>query len=212
MASTRFSGFQRFVFAGDELGRLDFLALVAPQIHHAQPVLLTLQQVVELGRSARATVRRPRRHRSVEMPAKRSSRIRCWAWSKLDSVSVCACTSASSGASWRSTATVAGWLFTKTRPLPVERISRRRMISLPSASMPFSSRIASAPGVDSKTQATTAFSAPCRTTSARRLAAHQQRQRIDKNGLARAGFARQQVQPRAKDGNGVIDDGVVFGA
>jgi hypothetical protein len=55
-------------------------------------------------------------------------RMRCCAWSKLERLSVCAWTRASSGASCLRTATVAGWLLTKTRPLPVERISRRRMI------------------------------------------------------------------------------------
>ena len=44
------------------------------------------------------------------------------------------------------------------------------------------------------------------------LAAHQQSQRIHKNRLARARLAGEQVQPWAKDGDGVIDDGVVLGA
>ena len=44
------------------------------------------------------------------------------------------------------------------------------------------------------------------------LAAHQQRERIDEDGLARAGFAGEQVEAGAEDGDGVIDDGVVFGA
>ena len=44
------------------------------------------------------------------------------------------------------------------------------------------------------------------------LATHQQGKRIYKNGLARAGFAGQQVQARTEDGDGVIDDGVIFGA
>ena len=72
--------------------------------------------------------------------------------------------------------------------------------------------MASAPGVDSKTQATTAFSAPWRTTSAEDFAAHQQGQRIHQDGFARAGFAGEQVEARAEDGNGVINDGVVFRA
>src|SRR5271157_981182 len=44
------------------------------------------------------------------------------------------------------------------------------------------------------------------------FAAHQQRQRVHQDGFARAGFAREQIQPRAKDGDGVIDDSVVFRA
>ena len=44
------------------------------------------------------------------------------------------------------------------------------------------------------------------------FAAHQQRQRIHENGFARAGFAGEQVQARAERGDGVIDDGVIFGA
>ena len=44
------------------------------------------------------------------------------------------------------------------------------------------------------------------------LAAHQQGQRIDEDGLAGAGFAGEQVEAGAEDGDGVIDDGVVFSA
>ena len=44
------------------------------------------------------------------------------------------------------------------------------------------------------------------------FAAHQQSQRVDEDGFARAGFAGQQVEPGAEDGDGVIDDGVVFSA
>ena len=46
----------------------------------------------------------------------------------------------------------------------------------------------------------------------RGFAAHQQSQRIDEDGFARAGFAGEQVEPRAERGDGVIDDGVVFSA
>jgi hypothetical protein len=46
----------------------------------------------------------------------------------------------------------------------------------------------------------------------RGFATHQQGQRVHQDGLARAGFAREQVEPRAKNGNGVIDDGVVLSA
>ena len=42
------------------------------------------------------------------------------------------------------------------------------------------------------------------------FAAHEQGQRVDQDGFARAGFAGEQVKPRAEVGNGVIDDGVVF--
>ena len=41
-------GFEGFVFAGLEVGGLDFLALVAPEIDHAEAVLLALEEVVEL--------------------------------------------------------------------------------------------------------------------------------------------------------------------
>ena len=46
----------------------------------------------------------------------------------------------------------------------------------------------------------------------RGFAAHQQGQRIYKDGFARAGFAGEQVEAGAEDGDGVIDDGVVFSA
>ncbi len=44
------------------------------------------------------------------------------------------------------------------------------------------------------------------------LASHKKRKRINKNGFARAGFARQQVETRAEDSNGMIDNGVIFSA
>ena len=42
-------GFEGFVFAGNEVGRRDLLALIAPEIDHAEAVLLTLDEVVEFG-------------------------------------------------------------------------------------------------------------------------------------------------------------------
>ena len=42
--------------------------------------------------------------------------------------------------------------------------------------------------------------------------AQQQRQCVNQDGLARAGFAGQQVQSRSKVNHHVIDDGVVFNA
>ena len=44
------------------------------------------------------------------------------------------------------------------------------------------------------------------------FAAHQQGQSIDEDGFSRAGFAGEQVQAGAEGGDGVIDDGVVFSA
>ena len=41
-------GFEGLVFAGVEVGGFDLLALIAPEIDHAQAVLLALEQVVEL--------------------------------------------------------------------------------------------------------------------------------------------------------------------
>jgi hypothetical protein len=46
----------------------------------------------------------------------------------------------------------------------------------------------------------------------RRLTTHQQRQSIYKNRLPSAGFAGEQVESRAKCGDGVIDNRVVLGA
>ena len=46
----------------------------------------------------------------------------------------------------------------------------------------------------------------------RGLSPHQECQRIYKNGLASARFAGQKVQPRAKNGDGMIDNSVIFGA
>ncbi len=41
-------GFEGFVFAGLEMGGFDFLALIAPEIDHAEAVLLALEEIVEL--------------------------------------------------------------------------------------------------------------------------------------------------------------------
>ena len=46
----------------------------------------------------------------------------------------------------------------------------------------------------------------------RGFAAHQQGQRVDEDGFARAGFAGEQVEAGTERGDGVIDDGVVFSA
>jgi hypothetical protein len=46
----------------------------------------------------------------------------------------------------------------------------------------------------------------------RGFAAHQQGQRVHQNGFARAGFAREQVQGGTEGSDGVIDDGVVLSA
>ncbi len=46
----------------------------------------------------------------------------------------------------------------------------------------------------------------------RGFAAHEQGQRVDEDGFAGAGFAGEQIEARAEDGDGVIDDGVVFSA
>jgi len=78
--------------------------------------------------------------------------------------------------------------------------------------MPFSSRMVSALCVDSKTQDTTALSAPWRTTSTEDLPPISRAKRINEDGFSRAGFAGEQVEPRAERGDGVIDDGVVFSA
>jgi len=43
-----FFGFQGFVFAGDELGLGDFLVLIAPEVDHAEAVLLALDEFVEV--------------------------------------------------------------------------------------------------------------------------------------------------------------------
>ena len=42
------------------------------------------------------------------------------------------------------------------------------------------------------------------------FAAHEQGQRIDQDGFARAGFSGEQVEAGAEGGDGVIDDGVIF--
>ena len=44
------------------------------------------------------------------------------------------------------------------------------------------------------------------------FAAHEQSQRVDQDGFARAGFAGEQVKAGAEVGDGVIDDSVVFSA
>src|SRR5439155_16244168 len=44
------------------------------------------------------------------------------------------------------------------------------------------------------------------------LSPHQKRQSIDQNGLAGAGFAGEQIEPGAENGDSVIDDGVVLGS
>ncbi len=44
------------------------------------------------------------------------------------------------------------------------------------------------------------------------LAAHQQGERVDQDGFAGAGFAGEEIEPRAEDGDGVVDDGVILGS
>ena len=46
----------------------------------------------------------------------------------------------------------------------------------------------------------------------RAFAPHEEGERIDEDGLARAGFAGEQVESGAEGGDGVIDDGVVVSA
>ena len=46
----------------------------------------------------------------------------------------------------------------------------------------------------------------------RGLLAHEQRERVDEDGFARAGFSRQEIEAGTKAGDGVIDDGVVLGS
>ena len=89
------------------MGGLDLLALIAPQIDHAQAVLLALQQFVELCCGV-APARVGLGDGIGGDAAKAVEQMRCCAWSKLVRVSVCAWTRASSGASCLSTATVAG--------------------------------------------------------------------------------------------------------
>jgi len=49
------------------------------------------------------------------------------------------------------------------------------------------------------------LSAPCGPPRPR-ICRHQQSQRINEDGFSRAGFAGEQVEPRAERGDGVIDD------
>ncbi len=46
----------------------------------------------------------------------------------------------------------------------------------------------------------------------RRLAAQQQRQRVDQNGFTRAGLSRQQVQPQPEVSDRTVDHSIVFRA
>ena len=127
-------------------------------------------------------------------------------------VSDCAWTRASSGASCLRTATVAGWLLTKTRPLPVERISRRRMISVPSASMPFCFEDGFGAGSGLEDAGDDGFVGAVADDVGRGFAAHEEGERVDEDGFACAGFAGEEVEAGTERGDGVIDDGVVFSA
>ena len=138
--------------------------------------------------------------------------MRCCAWSKLESVSVCAWTSASSGASCLSTVTVAGWLLTKTRPFAVgQNLAAQNDFRAFGVDAVFLENVFGA-GRGFEHAGDHGLVGAVANHVGRCLAAHQQSQRIDENGFARAGFACEQVEPRAEDGDGVIDDGVVLGA
>ncbi len=78
--------------------------------------------------------------------------------------------------------------------------------------MPLASRMVSALGVDSKTQAYDGLGGAVADDFHGGFAAHEQGQRIDEDGFAGAGFSGEQIEAGAKDGDGVIDDGVVFSA
>ncbi len=140
------------------------------------------------------------------------ARMRCWVWSKLERVSVWAWTRASSGASWREHGDGGGLIIDEDSSFAEARISRRRMISLPSESMPFSSRTASAAGVASKTHATTALSAPWRTISVDDLPPISSASASTRIDLPAPVSPVSKVEPRTEYGDGVIDDGVVFSA
>ena len=77
-------GFEGFVFAGFEMRGFDLLALIGPEIDHAQAVLLALEQVVEFVLGVRASERGLRRRRRSR--CRRSGRAGC---------------AAASGRSWR---------------------------------------------------------------------------------------------------------------
>ncbi len=70
--------------------------------------------------------------------------------------------------------------------------------------------MASAADVDSKTQATTAFSAPWRTTSADDFPPISKGQSIDQDRLACPCFSGEQVESWAKNSDGMIDNGVIL--
>ncbi len=212
MAEDALLGFEGFVFARLQVRGVDLLVLIAPQIDHAQAVLLALEQIVELvwsaaptgvgfgdsvGGNAAEAVQEDALLRLVE--ARQASRS---ARGPEPAPARAAC----------STATVAGWLLTKTRPLPVDRISRRRMMSLPLGVDAVFLEDGFGAGRGLKDAGDNGLVGAVAHHFDGGLAAHQQGQRVNQDGFARAGFAGKQVEPGAEGGDGVIDDGVVFSA
>ena len=114
---------------------------------------------------------------------------------------------------WRRTATVAGWLLMKTRPLSGGgNFATEEDFRVPSwiDAVGFEDFFRAGRGFENAAE--DCFFRAEADNVGRSLAAEQQDEGVDEDGFACAGFACEQVEARAELGDGVVDDGVVFGA
>ena len=147
------------------------------------------------------------------MPAKRSRRMRCCVGSKLERVSVCAWTRASSGASCLRTCDGGGLVVDEDAAFAggEDFAAENDVGGFRVDAVGFEDGFGAGRGLedagDDGLVCAVADDARRRT-----FAAHQEGQCIHEDGFARAGFAGEEIEAGAKGGDGVIDDGVVFSA
>ncbi len=194
------------------MGGVDLLALIAPQIDHAQAVLLALEEVVELGLRRRASGRRPRRRRRCREAAEAVEE------------------NALLGLVEAAEALALGVDQGQLRGKLAEDGDGGRLVVDEDAALAGGENFAAeddvvAGGVDAvffedglgvgrglEDAGDDGLVGAVADDLGGGFAAHEQGQRVDQDGFARAGFAGEQVEPGAEGGDGVIDDGVVFSA
>ncbi len=202
---------QRFIFAGYKMRRFDLLALVAPQVHHAQAVLLALDHLLQLcrrrapariglahglGRKAAKAIQQNPLLRLVEAAQCLALRVnqRQLRRQQLEHGHGC-------------------------RLVVYKHAALARRENLPAQDNLVAFRVdavlfqnALSPGRGLKDAGDNGLIGPVPHYFHGGLTPHQQSQRIHQNRLTRTRFAGQQVQPWAKYGNRVINDSVVFSA
>ncbi len=204
-------GLQRLILAAHKPRRFDFLVLVAPQVHHPQPVLLTLDHRIQFfGSRAPTPVRLAHGFRRKPPKAIQQNPLLrlVKAGQRL----------------------ALGMDKRQLRRQLLEHSHGRRLVvhkhpplargqNLPPQNnlvpirvdaVLFQDRLRPRCGLEHARD--DGFVSPVAHHFHRCFAPHQQGQRIHKDRLARTGLTRQQIQPWAEHGNGVIDDGVVFSA